>query len=591
MNPTNFKEILNVLTEEEWPKEETERLLQNIGSEWLGRKITSTKIKFSLHGLMNIVSSFVQAHPEVVTNEILSKFFKLEHKLEVLNTDTSLLRSVLSCFQLAIAEPITLSMGDQGLQMPRGLLASRSSYFDRMLTSGFSEGSKRDIVLNDSHDPLVVRAFLSYLQMGNVSFVNISSDNVVDLLDMANFYDVHSLHQICQNWLIFQLTKNPFIADRFVLKEAAQATHASLLMDFLTNLENDINDANDKLPEIITSYAKAIISADELALLREKGKFLNELKVYYGITKWDFINLIEFCPNVTALDINTEWLGDAELECALDRLPYLRKISFNYSISSLTDRSLFYIAEKCPDLEVLQIPGVEFITSQTVRAISQACSKLVNLAIFPYNLVDSTALFELGRLRNLRALHINGGNFYDETLKFLADRLIGLTALSLSSCSHLTGASILYAAQKFRGTLKEFGFFLNADAAVQILPLLAIELTELETLELKVKAPSEIFSEFISSLQNLRKLTIHGSSQDISTFQALTHLKHFQSLHLMNCHLKVTVSQLIDAVIDMSELMLIEIVQSTFENDMEDLSPLRKLIESRGGKFIYYFYR
>ncbi|CAH0555390.1 unnamed protein product [Brassicogethes aeneus] len=76
----------------------------------------------------------------------------------------------------------------------RVIVASRCDWFRRALTSGMKEDIDKRIFVHDSN-PTIFKMFLKYLYMDKINFSSLNSDQRIDVLVLADRYEVDSLKQ------------------------------------------------------------------------------------------------------------------------------------------------------------------------------------------------------------------------------------------------------------------------------------------------------------------------------------------------------------------------------------------------------------
>ena len=81
--------------------------------------------------------------------------------------------------------------GDVVIGAHRVVLAARSEWFQRALQSGMKEAIDRRIVVQDIEESLF-RSFLHYLYGGHLDLASMSQQEVVELLAVADRYEVRS---------------------------------------------------------------------------------------------------------------------------------------------------------------------------------------------------------------------------------------------------------------------------------------------------------------------------------------------------------------------------------------------------------------
>jgi len=88
----------------------------------------------------------------------------------------------------------------------RNVLCARSSYFRGMFTSGLREKNESLIVIKDA-DKVIFKELLRYIYCGMVT-EQVLQDQTVELLTVADKYDVEGLRTKCEALLMQRITKS-----------------------------------------------------------------------------------------------------------------------------------------------------------------------------------------------------------------------------------------------------------------------------------------------------------------------------------------------------------------------------------------------
>ncbi|XP_006821509.1 kelch-like protein 40 [Saccoglossus kowalevskii] len=88
---------------------------------------------------------------------------------------------------------VTLIVEDQLFSCHRNILAACSPYFKAMLTNDLLESRKTEITINDV-DPRAMRPILNYVYTAKL---NITKDNVQNLLSAAHMFQMHAVVEAC----------------------------------------------------------------------------------------------------------------------------------------------------------------------------------------------------------------------------------------------------------------------------------------------------------------------------------------------------------------------------------------------------------
>lgn len=94
-------------------------------------------------------------------------------------------------------------MRDFFIKSTQNFLSARSPVFKAMITGDFQEKSKNQAKLTD-FSPESFLDFLNFLYTDNVQDIK---THVLDLLQMANLYQVNGLRELCEKTLLAGLTE------------------------------------------------------------------------------------------------------------------------------------------------------------------------------------------------------------------------------------------------------------------------------------------------------------------------------------------------------------------------------------------------
>jgi len=97
---------------------------------------------------------------------------------------------------------VTLHLQGQSIPAHKMILASRAEYFRALFFGGFREASTNSIKLDPDTPLTAFMMVLRYIYTGKISLDSISEDKILELLLLSNKYQLTSLEQSTQEYLI-----------------------------------------------------------------------------------------------------------------------------------------------------------------------------------------------------------------------------------------------------------------------------------------------------------------------------------------------------------------------------------------------------
>ena len=91
---------------------------------------------------------------------------------------------------------ITIQVGNRSFEAHRAILAACSDYFAAMLTSGFQESHESEAIINGK--PEAFQVLLDFAYSGKLC---LSSQNVIDVLEMAHYLQFDIVTERCEAFL------------------------------------------------------------------------------------------------------------------------------------------------------------------------------------------------------------------------------------------------------------------------------------------------------------------------------------------------------------------------------------------------------
>ncbi|XP_052763261.1 uncharacterized protein LOC128205559 isoform X2 [Mya arenaria] len=140
----------------------------------------------------------------------------------------------------------------------RVVIAARCDWFKRALLSGMRESIDRKITVHDT-DPSLFRVFLEYVYCGQVELNDLSTEQISDMMTLADRYDVVCLRSKCEYALKHHLDENTVF---YLLTLADQLTAKNLkesCMSFLSeNSQLSTCEVISDLPEHLQLEVEAV---------------------------------------------------------------------------------------------------------------------------------------------------------------------------------------------------------------------------------------------------------------------------------------------------------------------------------------------
>jgi len=233
--------------------------------------------------------------PDHLGNVELSRFGPMCH--EPMASQSALARSVLQLLEaqdnvdLDFILPCDSGSGQaQVLKAHRVILAARCHWFHRALLSGMREAIDRKITLPDCSAPLM-SMFLRFLYGENLDQVNISNDQLIELLILADRFEVAQLSSGCQTVLTSRLDSSNVLC----LLAIADQWSATQLQESCVNYIWKHGDSIDKegmedLPPHLRSQVQMHTSKSQTPKHRWMNSSMHCSELYrdmWGITSSD----------------------------------------------------------------------------------------------------------------------------------------------------------------------------------------------------------------------------------------------------------------------------------------------------------------
>nr|XP_022318373.1 uncharacterized protein LOC111121395 isoform X2 [Crassostrea virginica] len=139
------------------------------------------------------------------------------------------------------------------------VLAARCNWFSRALLSGMRESIDKKITIHDTN-PEIFSMFLEFLYTGHIQMDSLSTDQLTELLTLADRYEVESLGQVCEHILLQHVDTDTAL---YLLSIADQFQSKTLKDKVLLFLRNhpDLKDGDvfDQLPPHLQTEIEDVI--------------------------------------------------------------------------------------------------------------------------------------------------------------------------------------------------------------------------------------------------------------------------------------------------------------------------------------------
>lgn len=114
----------------------------------------------------------------------------------------------------------------------------------------------------------------------------------------------------------------------------------------------------------------------------------------------------------------------------------------------ITDETLFFLAQCCPELTSLKLSKCMNITDEGVSKIAEVCTQLEDLDISGCSITDEGVSRIAEGCTKLTSLDISGHDITDSAIRKIADSCPGLKSLNKLGCHLLSNEAIDYLKQK-----------------------------------------------------------------------------------------------------------------------------------------------
>ena len=358
----------------------------------------------------------------------------------------------------------------------KGLLSCCNSYFQRLLKEGTLESQESKVTLNfkDPVDPAVFNLFLRSIYIGEVE---VSDQNLEQLLALADGFDSAALMKSCAKWMM----TNEISADNFQAMLEFTSKYKDPILDpvkkrcedwIIANLDN-FSDVD--LGKLAVNYDLSSLKiALFLNLLQRSSEEDVELLTFLG-EDGEEVKLLPFiAENIIELKLDrSRWLDDDKLAIAIRYCPNLQNLSLaqcklvtkngfgeikklssltslNLRECEITDLEVQDIAENLPRLQQLNLELCPLITDEGLQAIAAKLPLLQKLNLNFCKLITDIGVQAIAeKLPLLQKLNLNFCKLItDIGVQAIAEKLPLLQQLNLRYCELITDAGVQAIAEK-----------------------------------------------------------------------------------------------------------------------------------------------
>lgn len=152
-----------------------------------------------------VVESEIELFSEWQTSDNTEVIANLQDEAIVVNTDLQKDYETL-LFNDALFSDVAFSVDGERIPVHKNILCARSSYFRGMFTSGLKESAEQLITLKDV-DKVMFKELLRYIYCGYIN-EQVLQDQTVEILAIADKFDVEGLRNKCEVLLLQRITKS-----------------------------------------------------------------------------------------------------------------------------------------------------------------------------------------------------------------------------------------------------------------------------------------------------------------------------------------------------------------------------------------------
>jgi len=152
-----------------------------------------------------VVPSKIEVHQALLAKErYLARLVKVPKstfetdKASFKMTPDAIASFVRKGFENQETSDVTFLIGNQRYYAHRSVVGKRSDHFAALFSSGMKDANVKEITIIPSCEPANFKEMLNFLYTDEV---NLTSDNVIEILELATFYQVSRLTALCEFFL------------------------------------------------------------------------------------------------------------------------------------------------------------------------------------------------------------------------------------------------------------------------------------------------------------------------------------------------------------------------------------------------------
>lgn len=144
------------------------------------------------------------------------------------------------------------------------VLAARCNWFSRALLSGMRESIDKKITIHDTN-PEIFSMFLEFLYCGHIQLNSLSTDQLTELLTLADRYEVADLGRVCEHGLLQHVDTDTALCLLSIADQFQSTTLKDKVLNFLRNHPDLKNgEVFVQLPPHLRAEIEDVIQEDEM---------------------------------------------------------------------------------------------------------------------------------------------------------------------------------------------------------------------------------------------------------------------------------------------------------------------------------------
>ena len=319
-------------------------------------------------------------------------------------------------------------------EIPLNLLTEKSAKFNKIFSYHLKEKGENQLEfhLREGIDKSVYKEFLSYLETGKV---NLTSDNVLPLLELAHEHMVEGITYNCCEYLTENLEASQLIT---VLEKAIQLNHddlrwVCLIVSSKESTDEECGKVFQSMNEIFAHQPTLeqladfkILTAEqkaEVALIEDKAKAKELAEAMHILNVGIFCKILEFDPSFVehARTVSLNTLNEGNLFILQFLRPFIQGLRMTDLDPSLNGDEFL---EQCAT--IVQNPDLLIINDGKIKTIPQGwqaslkfldcsrCGSLEELNLSSAKKINCTDTFSLRKLNAPLAETIISNGFEDK---------------------------------------------------------------------------------------------------------------------------------------------------------------------------------